>query len=136
LPGFLPDSPFIGPINTQIPLERWVAQLSEQLSSLRINNSNHRVNLDSLFDELKKIKTLFDTLAEDIKDINSMKTLYSDFVQHKLSYYNEVNCIQLAINGIIQSIKNDCIAIQQNLSQLVKLACTPTGTNQEVPEIH
>jgi hypothetical protein len=83
-PGNLPDSPFIGPIDTWIPLERRVALLSEQLSSLKINNSNQRVDLDTLFEELKKIRSLFNNLAEDIKDINSMKTIYSDFVQHKL----------------------------------------------------
>ncbi|PLW45940.1 hypothetical protein PCANC_09698 [Puccinia coronata f. sp. avenae] len=106
-PGFLPDSPFIGPINTRIPLEQRVAQLSDQLSSLKINNSNQRVDLDSLFDELKKIKTSFDLLAEDIKDVNSMKTLYSDFVQLKLTFNTE----------------------------LVKLARSPAGATQDVPEL-
>jgi hypothetical protein len=42
--------------------------------------------LDTLFEELEKIKTTFDNLAKDMKDMNSMKTLYSDFVQHKLGY--------------------------------------------------
>jgi hypothetical protein len=86
-----PDSPFIGPIDSQIPLKRKVAQLSKQFSSLKINNSNQQIGLDLLFDELKQIKSSFNNLANDIKDINSMKTLYSDFVQLKLNFQNEAN---------------------------------------------
>jgi hypothetical protein len=79
---------------------------------------------------------LFDTLAEDIKDINSMKTLYSDFIQHKLVYTTEINRLQQVIDGITQSIKNNRVAIQQNSSQLVELARAPHGSNQEVPELN
>jgi predicted nuclease with TOPRIM domain len=84
------DSAFIGPIDTRVPLEQRVAQLSKQLSSIRINNSDQRTDLDSLFDELNKIKSSFDNLANDIKDINSMKTLYTDCCQLKISFNNKL----------------------------------------------
>jgi hypothetical protein len=134
-PGYFPDSPFIRPIDTRIPLEQRVAQLSDQLLSLKINNSNQRIDLDSLIEELKKIKTSFDLLAEDIKDINSMKTLYSDFVQLKLTFNNKVSRLQSSINGILQSVENNQVAIQQNTSQLVELARSPAATTQDVPEL-
>jgi hypothetical protein len=134
-PGFFPDSPFIGPIVTRIPLEQRVSQLSDQLSSLRINNSNQRADLDSTFDELKKIKASFDSLAEDIKDINSMKTLYSNFVQLKLTLNNKVNRLQLSINGILQLVENKRVVIQQNTSQLIELALSRAGATQDVPEL-
>jgi hypothetical protein len=79
---------------------------------------------------------LFDTLAEDIKDINSMKTLYSDFIQHKLVYTSKINRLQHVINGITQLIENNRVAIQQSSSQLVELARASNGTNQEVPELN
>jgi hypothetical protein len=71
--GPFSDSPFIGPINSCILLKQKVAQLSEQLSLIRITNSNQRTDLDALFNELKQIKSSFDTLANNIKDINSMR---------------------------------------------------------------
>jgi hypothetical protein len=132
---FSPESTFIGPIDTQVPLERRVAQLSEQLSSIRINNTDQRTDLDSLFDELTKIKSSFKSLANDIKDINSMKTLYTDFVQLKLNFDNETKRLQLAINGLLQSVENNRVAIQQNSSQLIELARLPPGNTQEVPEL-
>jgi hypothetical protein len=72
------------------------------------------------------MKSSFDSLANDIKDINSMKTLYTNFVQLKLNFNNKINQIKNAINGILQSLKNNCVAIQQNSSQLVKLAWSPS----------
>ncbi|PLW36194.1 hypothetical protein PCASD_10457 [Puccinia coronata f. sp. avenae] len=129
------DSALIGPIDTCIPLERRVAQLSDQLSSIQLNNSNQRTDLNSLFDELNQIKSSFDSLANDIKDINSMKTLYKDFVQLKHQFNNEVNQIQQSINSILQSVENNRVAIQQNSSQLIELARLPVGNIQEVPEL-
>jgi chromosome segregation ATPase len=129
------DSTFIGPIDTRIPLERRVAQLSDQLSSISLNHANHRTDLDSLFDKLNRIKTSFDNLANNIKDINSMKKLYSDFVQIKLNFNNEISRLQHSINGILQSVKNNRVAIQQNASQLIELARLPSGNTHEVPEL-
>ncbi|PLW09617.1 hypothetical protein PCANC_24954 [Puccinia coronata f. sp. avenae] len=93
------DSTFIGPIDTRVPLERRVAQLSKQLSSIQINNSDQRTDLDSLFDELNKIKSSFDNLANNIKDINSMKMLYTDFCQLKISFNNKLGRLQHSINS-------------------------------------
>jgi hypothetical protein len=129
------NSTFIGPIDTRVPLEQRFALLSDQLSSIRLTNSNQRTDLDSLFDELNQIKTSFEGLANDIKDINSMKTLYTDFVQLKLNFNNKVSRLQNPINGILQSVENNCVAIQQNASQLIELARQPLGTTHEVPEL-
>jgi hypothetical protein len=126
------NSTFIGPLNTQIPLKQRVAQLSKQLSSIRLNNSDQQTDLDSLFDELNRIKASFDNLANNIKDINSMKTLYTDLVQLKLNFNNKVSRLQHFINGILQSIKNNQVAIQQNALQLIELACLPSGNNHKV----
>jgi hypothetical protein len=133
--GPFSDLPFIGPIDNCIPLKQRVAQLSEQLSSIRITNSDQRADLNSLFDELKQIKSAFDTLANDIKDINSMKTLYTDFIQFKLRSHEEYNQFQQSINTILQSINNNCLAIQQNSAQIIELARQTTRTTQEVPEL-
>jgi hypothetical protein len=112
-----------------------VAQLSEQLSSIKIKNLDQRTDLNSLFDELKQMKSTFDTLANNIKDINSMKTLYIDFIQFKLRSHEEANQTQQSITSILQSINNNCAVIQQHLAQIIELARQTSGSTQEVPEL-
>jgi hypothetical protein len=50
-------------------------------------------------------------------------------------YQTELNSLQQSINSINQSIENNCVAIQQNASQLVEIARAPTGANHDVPEL-
>jgi uncharacterized phage infection (PIP) family protein YhgE len=92
-------------------------------------------DLNLLFNKLNQIKLSFESLANDIKDINSMKTLYTDFVQLKLNLNNKVNQLQQSINGVLQSVKNNRVAIQQNTMQLIELACLPSGNTHEVPKL-
>ncbi|KAA1127537.1 hypothetical protein PGTUg99_037533 [Puccinia graminis f. sp. tritici] len=111
-----------------------LAQLADQLSSIKIGSANSESQLSHLQTELQSIKRTFKHLADDVKDIQSMKGLYSDLNNVKLYFQDQVLKLQSSIDQVRSVIDGCNSAIQQNAAQIMDLS--RSGVNsREVSEL-
>ncbi|KAA1119454.1 hypothetical protein PGT21_026196 [Puccinia graminis f. sp. tritici] len=129
-------SPVINPSDdSRNPIESKVAQLADQLSSIKLGSANSDSQLAHLQTEIHSIKKTFKQISEDVKDIQSMKNLYSDLNNVKLYFQDHILKIQSSIDQIRSVIDGCNSAIQQNASQIIDLSRSGFNSSREVSEL-
>ncbi|KAI7942162.1 hypothetical protein MJO28_012189 [Puccinia striiformis f. sp. tritici] len=127
-PNFDPSS------NPPNPIEIKINQLSEQLAKVKIGSANNENELAKIMVDVKSIKETFLAIADDVKDINSMKNLYNDLNSVKIYFQGQIDKIFSSLQQLHSSIDLSNLAIQQNAAQISDISRS-SAVSRDVPEL-
>ncbi|KAI9616407.1 hypothetical protein H4Q26_010799 [Puccinia striiformis f. sp. tritici PST-130] len=131
-----PNSPILAPVgDVRSPIEQKVAQLSEQLASIKLTNANKEAEVGNVAAELDKIKKIFKGLSNDVKDISSMKNMYTEVVSLRNYCRDEVVRIHQEVAGLNQMIQGFHISLEGLSAQVLEIARLGSGVQRDVPEM-
>lgn len=107
-------------------------QITKQLNSLKLGIQNNNSEVVGILSDIKSLQKTFKSLSEDIKDIQSMKNMYSEVTALKLHFQDQILQLQRSTQDLINSCNT---ALQVQASQLLELSKINHGTSREVPEL-
>ncbi|KAH9468850.1 hypothetical protein Pst134EA_009381 [Puccinia striiformis f. sp. tritici] len=131
-----PNSPILAPVgDVRSPIELKVAQLAEQLASIKLTNANKEAEVGNVAAELDKIKKIFKGLSNDVKDIGSMKNMYTEVVSLRNYCRDEVVRIHQEVVGLNQTIQGFHASLKGLSAQVLEIARLGSGVQRDVPEM-
>ncbi|KAI9630739.1 hypothetical protein KEM48_013638 [Puccinia striiformis f. sp. tritici PST-130] len=131
-----PNSPILAPVgDVRSPIELKVAQLAEQLASIKLTNANKEAEVGNVAAELDKIKKIFKGLSNDVKDIGSMKNMYTEVVSLRNYCRDEVVRIHQEVVGLNQTIQGFHASLEGLSAQVLEIARLGSGVQRDVPEM-
>ncbi|POW20277.1 hypothetical protein PSHT_03701 [Puccinia striiformis] len=131
-----PNSPILAPVgDVRSPIELKVTQLAEQLASIKLTNANKEAEVGNVAAELDKIKKIFKGLSNDVKDIGSMKNMYTEVVSLRNYCRDEVVRIHQEVVGLNQTIQGFHASLEGLSAQVLEIARLGSGVQRDVPEM-